>query len=85
MFKVIRIRIHGYSSVVYEVVREIFSTVGGRVILDAVDNVKMEEAVDIDCIFIGGFITRLVTVAKFMWKLAKLRNKKINVEILWWV
>lgn len=85
MFKVIRIRVHGYDQEEPTVVRSIFSVIGGRVMLDRVDNVQMEGAVDIDCIFIGSLLRRIISFIKFMSKLAKLRSENINVEILWGV
>lgn len=85
MYKVIRIRVHGYDREEFTVIRAIIGVVGGRVILDRVDNVQMEDAVDIDCIFIGSLLRRIISFIKFMCKLAKLRNDKINVEILWGV
>lgn len=85
MFKVIRVRVHGYDQEELTVVRSILSTVGGKVILDRVYSVQMEGAVDIDCVFIGSWFRRIIPFIKFMCKLAKLRNDKINVEILWGV
>ena len=85
MYKVIRIRVHGYDREEFTVIRAILGVVGGRVILDRVDNVQMEGAVDIDCVFIGSWFRRIIPFIKFMCKLAKLRNDKINVEILWGV
>ena len=85
MYKVIRIRVHGYDREEFTVIRAILGVVDGRVILDRVDNVQMEGAVDIDCIFIGSLLRRIISFIKFMSKLAKLRNENINVEILWGV
>lgn len=85
MYKVIRIRVHGYDREEFTVIRAILGVVGGRVILDRVDNVQMEGAVDIDCIFIGSLLRRIISFIKFMSKLAKLRSENINVEILWGV
>ena len=85
MLKLIRIRVYGYGQEELTVVRSILSVVGGKVILDRVYSVQMEGAVDIDCVFIGGWFKRIVTFTKFMCRLAKLRNDKINVEILWGV
>lgn len=39
MYKVIRIRVHGYDREEFTVIRAILGVVGGRVILDRVDNV----------------------------------------------
>lgn len=85
MYKVIRIRVHGYDREEFTVIRAILGVVGGRVILDRVDNVQMEGAVDIDCILIGSLLRRIISFIKFMSKLAKLRSENINVEILWGV
>ena len=85
MYKVIRIRVHGYDREEFTVIRDILGVVGGRVILDRVDNVQMEGAVDIDYIFIGSLLRRIISFIKFMSKLAKLRSENINVEILWGV
>lgn len=85
MYKVIRIRVHGYDREEFTVIRSILGVVGGRVILDRVDNVQMEGAVDIDCVFIGSWFRRIIPFIKFMCRLAKLRNDNINVEILWGV
>lgn len=83
MFKVIRIRVHGYNQEELTVVRSILSVVGGRVILDRVYSVQMEGAVDINCVFIGSWFRRIVPFMKFMRSLAKLRKEQINVEIIW--
>lgn len=83
MFKVIRIRVHGYDQEELTVVRSILSAVGGKVILDRVYSVQMEGAVDIDCVFIGSWFKRIKSFIKFKRKLAKLRDENINVEILW--
>lgn len=85
MYKVIRIRVHGYDREEFTVIRAILGVVGGRVILDRVDNVQMEGAVDIDCILIGSLLRCIIYFIKFMSKLAKLRSENINVEILWGV
>lgn len=85
MFKVIRIRVHGYDREEFTVIRAILGAVGGRVILDRVDTVQMEGAVDIDCVFIGSWFIRIKSFIKFMRKLAKLCCENINVEILWGV
>lgn len=85
MYKVIRIRVHGYDQEAFKVIRAILGVIGGRVILDCVDNVQMEGAVDIDCVFIGSWFRRIIPFIKFMRKLAKLRCENINVEILWGV
>lgn len=83
MFKVIRIRVHGYDREEFTVIRAILGAVGGGVILDRVDTVQMEGAVDIDCVFIGSWFKRIKPFIKFKRKLAKLRDENINVEILW--
>lgn len=83
MFKVIRIRVHGYNQEELTVVRSILSVVGGRVILDRVYSVQMEGAVDINCVFIGSWFRRILPFMKFMRSLAKLRKEQINVEIIW--
>lgn len=83
MFKVIRIRVHGYDQEESAVVRSILSVVGGRVILDRVYSVQMEGAVDINCVFIGSWLARTISFIKFVRKLAKLRNESTNVEIIW--
>lgn len=85
MYKVIRIRVHGYDQEELTVVRSIRSVIGGKVILDRVYSVQMEGAVDINCVFIGSWLERILPFIKFMCRLAKLRNDKINVEILWGV
>lgn len=54
-----------------------------RVILEAVDNVKMKDAVDIDCVLIGSWLTRIVTTLKLSRKLSKFRKYNVNVDILW--
>lgn len=82
MFKVIRIRVHGYNQEELTVVRSILSVIGGRVILDRVYSVQMEGAVDINCVFIGSWFRRIVPFMKFMRSLAKLRKEQINVEII---
>lgn len=83
MFKVIRIRVHGYGQEELTVVRSILSVIGGKVVLDRVYSVQMEGAVDIDCIFIGSWYKHIIPAIKFMRRLSKLRNENINVEILW--
>ena len=85
MYKVIRIRVHGSlydESVVARTIRENFER---RIALSPVKGVQMEGAVEMNCLIIGGWIRRTMTVAKFVWKLANLRSENINVEIIWGV
>lgn len=83
MFRVIRLRVHSYHKVYHFLIPAILESVGGRVILEAVDNVQMEDAVDMDCVLIGRLLTRIVTTLKLRRKLAKFRKYKVNVDILW--
>lgn len=85
MYKVIRIRVHGSlydENVVARAIRENFER---RIVLSLVNGVQMEGAVDMNCLIIGGWLRRTITVAKFIWKLVNLRSENINVEILWGV
>lgn len=85
MYKIIRIRVHGSlydENVVTRAIRENFER---RIVLSLVNGVQMEGAVDIDCIFIGSLLRRIISFIKFMSKLAKLRSENINAEILWGV
>lgn len=85
MYKVIRIRVHGSlydESVVTRTIRENFER---RIVFSPVKGVQMEGAVEMNCLIIGGWIRRTMTVAKLVWKLANLRSENINVEIIWGV
>ena len=84
MYKVIRIRVHG-SAYDYHIASRTLCDIGRRIVLSRVSDVQMEGAVDINCILVGGWLSRTVVLAKFMCRLAKLRNEIINVEILWGV
>lgn len=83
MFRVIRLRVHSYYKVYHFLIPAILESVGGRVILEAVDNVEMKDAVDIDCVLIGSWLTRIVTILKLSRKLSKFRKYNVNVDILW--
>jgi len=83
MFRVIRLRVHSYHKVYHFLIPAILESVGGRVILEAVDNVEMKDAVDIDCVLIGSWLTRIVTTLKLSRKLSKFRKYNVNVDILW--
>lgn len=81
MYKVIRIRVHG-SAYDYDIASRTLCNIG-RIVLSRVSDVQMEGAVDINCILVGGWLSRTVVLAKFMCRLAKLRKENINVEIIW--
>lgn len=83
MFRVIRLRVHSYHKVYHFLIPAILEYVGGRVILESVDNVQMKDAVDIDCVLIGSWLTRIVTTLKLRRKLSKFRKYNVNVDILW--
>ena len=76
-------RVHSYHKVYHFLVPAILQSVGGRVILEYVDDVQMEDAVDIDCVLIGSWLTRIVTNFRLIRKLAKFRKYNVNVDILW--
>lgn len=83
MIKVIRLRVHSYRQVEHFLIPAIIDAVDRKVILDCVDGVQMEDAVDIDCVLIGGWLTRIVTIFKLRRKIAKFRKYNVNVDILW--
>mgnify|MGYP004537569673 CR=1 FL=1 len=85
MYKIIRIRVHGNEYCERTVTQGILTTCGKKIKLIPVTGVQMERAVDINCVLLGGMLTRLVTLAKFIWKLANLRSEDFNVEIIWGV
>lgn len=82
MYKVIRIRVHG-SAYDYHITSRTLCNIGSRIVLSRVSDVQVEGAVDIDCVLVGGWLSRTVVLAKFMRRLAKLRKEQINVEITW--
>ena len=83
MYKVIRLRVHGSLYDESVVAREIRENFARRIVLSPVNGVQMEGAVDMNCLIIGGWLRRTVTVTKFVWKLANLQSENINVEIIW--
>lgn len=82
MYKVIRIRVHG-SAYDYHITSCTLNNIGSRIVLSRVSDVQVEGAVDINCILVGGWLSRTVVLAKLVCRLAKLRKENINVEIIW--
>ena len=83
MFRVIRLRVHSYHGVKHFLIPAIIDAVDGKVSLNCVDGVQMEGAVDVDCVLIGGWLTRIITILKLRRKLSKFRKYNVNVDILW--
>lgn len=82
MYKVIRIRVHG-SAYDYDIASRTLCNIGRRIVLSRVSDVQVEGAVDVNCILVGGWLSRTVVLAKLVCRLAKLRKENIIVEILW--
>lgn len=80
MLKLIRVRIFGDVQNTFDFAHAIY---GACKELDVVSNVQMEGAIDVDCLLRGGIFKRFVSFVKLTKQITVLRNRNMNIDILW--
>lgn len=83
MLKLIRVRIFGDVQNTFDFAHAIYGACKELVDLDVVSNVQMEGAIDVDCLLRGGIFKRFVSFVKLNKQITALRNRNINIDILW--